>query len=109
MREREINTAKHFGIFGKMQELENELLNIEGIPDVDFDLDGFWNDMNYVIVIPKYSIPVSVSDYYDRRRKQLNEILEVCARHDLKPSEDRIEDYGEHWYIVRKCGQTWKQ
>lgn len=29
MREREINTAKHFGILEKIQELERELLKIE--------------------------------------------------------------------------------
>ena len=109
MREGTIKTAAQFGILDRMQEFEKDLLKIEGISEVDFDIDGFWDNIYQVILIPKYSIPVSVSDYYNRRRKQLNEILEVCKKHDLKSSGDTIEDYGEHWYIVRKCGQTWKQ
>lgn len=110
--ERVIKTAETFGILGKMQALEKDLLNIEGIPECDFSIDDFWNgfSINYVILVPKYSIPseLSVDDYFAIRRKQLHEIFECCLQHDLKPTGDSVEDYGKHWYIVRKCGSTWK-
>lgn len=109
MREREINTAKHFGILEKMKELERELLKIEGVPEIDFDLDGFWSDIFYMCLIPKYEIPISTPDYYEQRRKRLRKILDVCAKFDLSPSVDRIEDYGEHWYIVMRCGNAWRR
>lgn len=108
MTERETNIAKQFGIFDKMQKLENELLSINGVPEVEFDMRDFVDDINYVIVIPKYSVPASAVDYYERRKNQLQEILDVCKKNDLHPSGDRIEDYGEHWYIVRECGKTWE-
>jgi hypothetical protein len=110
MDKRTIETAERFGILNKLQQLENDLLKIKGISEVEFDIDGFWDDMDYVILVPKYSIPsgLPVNDYFAARREQLNEISECCLRHNLIPTEDRIEDYGEHWYIVRKCKSAWR-
>lgn len=110
MDERTLKTAEQFNILNKLQEFEKDLLKIEGVSDIQFDVDGFYDDIYYVILIPKYSIPVElpVNDYFAARREQLNEIFKCCLQHGLKPTEDRVEDYGEHWYIVRKCDATWK-
>ena len=59
MRDRDKNTALHFGIMDKCKKLEKELLQIDGITDVEFDLDGFWSGIYQVIVLTKYDIPVS--------------------------------------------------
>lgn len=110
--ERVIKTAETFGILEKMQALENDLLKIGGISECNFSIDNFWNGFatNHVILVPKYSIPskLPVGDYFAARRKQLQEIIDVCKQHDLTTTGDIIEDHGEHWYIVRKCGNTWK-
>ena len=96
------------GILGRMQALENDLLKIDGISDIDFDIDTYGDyDVSQVILAPRYTIDVERSDYYDARRAQLRQVLDVCENHDLHSSGDRIEDQGEHWYIVRKCGVTW--
>lgn len=112
MRKKEMETAKHFGILKRMEDLERELLKIEGVGEdegyIRFDLSGFWDNLHEVILIPKYYIPVSAPDYYEQRRAQLRKILDVCERFDLHETGDRIEDYGEHWYIVRHCGESWK-
>ena len=108
MRKREIETAKRFGILERMEDFERELLKIKYISEVDFDLDNFIDDLSEIILIPKYSIPVSAPDYYAQRRAQLWKILDVCERFDLHHTGDLIEDYGEHWYIVRHCGESWK-
>jgi len=119
MRKREIETAKHFGILKRMEDLERELLKIEGVGEkvfknhlfndyICFDLSGFWDNLHEVILIPRYYIPVSAPDYYEQRRAQLQKILDVCERFDLHETGDRIEDYGEHWYIVRHCGESWR-
>lgn len=109
MDKRTIETAQQFGILNKLQQFEKDLLKIEGISDVEYDIDGFWDDINYVILVPRYSIPAElpIDDYFAKRKQQLNEIFNCCLKHDLKPTGDRVEDYGEHWYIVRKCGITW--
>lgn len=100
--------AKVFGILDQMQSLENDLMQIDGIEHVEYDIRGFGDGLHQVILVPKYAIDVTLPTYYEARRKQLIEIISVCEKHDLFPSGDRIEDMGEHWYIVRSCGNSWK-
>lgn len=96
------------GILDRMQALENDLLKIDGISDIDFDIDTYGDyDVSHVILVPRYTVDVERPDYYDARRAQLHQVLDVCEKHDLHSSGDRIEDYGHHWYIVRTCGQSW--
>ena len=108
MHERDLETAKHFGISERMEDLEKELRKIQHVVDVDFDLNGFWSDINQVIIVPKYDIPVSLSNYYDVRQEMLKQIVAVANSFGLHNSGDRIEDYGEHLYIVRDCDSTWQ-
>ena len=103
LRDKEQRTADAFGITYRVEELKRDLLAIDGVVDVEFDLDGYWSDIQQIIFLPKYSIPVNLEDYYQRRRTMIARILEVCARHGLTRSGDRIEDYGEHLYIVTDC------
>lgn len=98
--------AARFGILDRMTALESDLLQIEGISDIDFDL-SVYPDCRQVIIVPKYDAGALDKQYYTRRHKQLLAILTVCVVHDLRNSGDRIEDYGEHLYIVRDCGATW--
>ena len=96
------------GIQGRMQALENDLLQIEGISDIDFDIDTYGDyEWSHVILVPRYTLDVERPDYYDARKAQLDQVLNVCERHDLHPSGDRIEDQGCHWYIVRSAGKSW--
>lgn len=108
MREREQKTAQRFGVLERMEALEREIRKIDHVVDIDFDLNGFWSDINQVILIPKYDIPLFISNYYDVRREMLNQILAVSKSYGLHNSGDRIEDYGEHLYIVRDCDRTWQ-
>lgn len=105
--DRTVNTAKHFGILERVDELHKKLLEIDHVVDVEFDLDGFWDNINQVIILAKYDIPVSLSNYYDVFRETLDKIFEVTTSFGLLPSGDRIEDYGEHFYIVRDCDKSW--
>ena len=90
--ERQRKTAERFGLTEKIEKLQRELLEIEYIEDVDFDLNGFYDNMNQVIFLTKYNIPVSAENYYSLRRKMTEEILETAYENNLKRTEDRIED-----------------
>ncbi len=107
MREKEIKVAKQFGVLDRIEEFEKKLLAVDHVVDVEFDLDGFLSDIRQVIFLPKYDIPVTLPDYYDVRKNVLNQVLNVAKEFGLKSSGDRIEDYGEHFYIVRECDDTW--
>ena len=98
--ERQRKTAERFGLTEKIEKLQRELLEIEYIEDVDFDLDGFYDNMNEVIFLTKYNIPVSVENYYRLFHRMIKEILETAYENNLKRTEDRIEDYGTWLYFV---------
>lgn len=113
MNERAIRTAEHFGQLERCKEFEAALLAIKDVvPEqscegVDFDLDGWWSNIRYLIIVPKYSILVSAQDYFERRSIMLRSIIKTAQRFGLSRTEDRIEDYGEHYYIVFRCDGTW--
>lgn len=98
--ERQRKTAERFGLTEKIEKLQRELLEIEYIEDVDFDLDGFYDDINEVIFLTKYNIPVSAENYYSLRRKMTEEVLETANKNGLRKTQDGIEDYGTWLYFV---------
>lgn len=106
MRERDAKAAARFGILDRLQKLESDLLTVRGVKEIEFDVDNY-DEIPQVIILARYDIPPSVEDYFTQRRNQVEEILYACLKHDLFPSGDRIEDYGEHWYIVRRVGKSW--
>ena len=98
LRDRQIRTAESFGILPLVEKLQADLLALDGVEDVDFDLDGFWDKIPYVIILPKYNI--TGENYFRRRRVLLTKILQEAERNGLYRTGDSIEDYGEHFYIV---------
>lgn len=107
MRERELRTAKKFNIVDKIEKLEKELLEIEGVTEVDFDLNGFYDDMHQVIFLTKYDIPVASDNYFELRKQLISNVINVANSNGLTYTEDRIEDYGAHFYFVMKYGKEW--
>ena len=113
MRTREIETAKRFGILERCRAFERDLLEIEDIvPDksddgVPFDLSGFFDDIFYVIIVPKYAIRADRDDYWEARKRLKERVVALAKKYDLRRTGDRIEDHGEHFYFVFRCGETW--
>lgn len=108
MRERDREIAKRLGMLERVEEFEKKLLEIKHVVAVEFDL-GCLEELHQMIFLPKYDIPVELPNYYDVRKEMLQEVLSVAREFGLGPSGDRIEDYGEHFYIVRNCDDSWKR
>ena len=100
LRERDMETARLYGFADHVAKFQSSICQIKGIEDVDFDLSGFLSDIPEVILVPKYHIPADAPDYFEQRRAMLTEIVRVAAEFGMTRTEDRIEDYGQHWYIV---------
>lgn len=100
LNERNRKTAEHYGLLPLVEKLQTNLMAIEGVEDVDFDLDGFWDNIPYVIFLPKYNI--AGDDYFKRQRVLLTKILYEAENLGLFRTGDSIEDYGQHFYIVTK-------
>lgn len=105
--ERTKKTAEEFGITDKLEALTSDLMQIKGVVNVEYDLDGFWDNMRQVIFLPKYDIPVEADDYFKQRSEMLKNVLETAKQHGLTRTEDSIEDYGEHFYIVTQHDKSW--
>ena len=114
MRTREIETAKKFGILERCQAFEKDLLAIEDVvPDksddgVPFDLSGFYDDIRHVIIVPKYAIRADRDDYWEARKWLKRRVVALAEKYDLRRTGDEVEDHGEHFYFVFRCGKTWE-
>ena len=109
MREREMETAKRFNILDKVEKLEKELIAVDMADMVDFDLNGFYDDMKQVIVLVGYKFPYRAENWFDMRRKFISDVLHVAKNNGLTRTEDRIEDYGKCFYFVFNHDDTWKR
>ena len=113
MRMREIETAERFGILERCRAFEKDLLGIEDIvPDksddgVPFDLSGLYDDIFQVIIVPKYAIRPDRNDYWEARKRLKRRVIALAEKYDLRRTGDPIEDHGEHFYFVFRCGRTW--
>lgn len=105
--DRHAQTARRFEIYEQCQALEADLLKIPGVVSVEFDLDGFYDHMNQVIFLAGYKITAKGADYFREFRAMKLAIIQTAMAHDLTSTGDAIEDYGEHLYFVRRCGETW--
>lgn len=106
LREREQRTADHFGITKLIEALKADLLTIQGVTSVEFDLDGFWDDLGQVIILTGYNIPFST--YFSAQRQMIESIVSTAAAHGLTRTVDSVEDYGAHLYFVFSCNKRWE-
>ena len=102
MNDETILIAKKYGIVEKCESLERDLLNIDGVTSVEFDLNGFLDDICQVIVLVGYD-----SRIVTRKLRLAVDVVTAAYLHGLEESGDRIEDYGEHLYLVFNCGTSW--
>ena len=107
---RHLRTAEQYGIKEQCEKLERELLAIDGVTDIDFYLDGFYDNIRYVIFVARYDVASDLpyDTYFSKMRRIKQTIIDVCRDNDLYPTGDSIEDYGAHFYFVRRCGREWK-
>lgn len=100
MKDKERKTAERFGILKRIKVLEADLLKIDGVTEVDFDLDGFYDNLQQVIFLAKYKISISDPNYFTKRKWLKTDVVKTAEEHGLKLAGDEIEDYGEHFYFV---------
>ena len=105
MDDRTAATAPRFGITEQCAALQRDLLTIPGAVKVEFDLDGFYDQMKQVILLVKFD--VAYSDYFRDLRALRQGVIDTAARHGLTRTPDTIENYGEHLYFVFHHDKTW--
>lgn len=104
MNDENTRIAERYGITDKCASLEQDLMNIDGVTSVEFDLNGFLDDIHQVIVLVGYDFHIVT-----RKLRLAVDVVNTACLHGLEESGDRIEDYGEHLYLVFNCGQSWSE
>lgn len=104
----EAATAARFGISEQCAALQRDLLTLPGAVKVEFDLDGFYDHMEQVILLVKFDIPVVNENYYRDLRTLRQGVIDTAARHGLTRTPDTIQNYGEHLYFVFHHDSTWE-
>lgn len=107
MNDRTAATAARFGITEQCAALQRDLLTLPGAVKVEFDLDGFYDHLEEVILLVKFDIPVVNENYYRDLRALRQGVIDTAARHGLTRTPDTIENYGEHLYFVFRHDKTW--
>ena len=107
MTEKEYCIAKQFNIINNIKKLESELLRTPYVSKVEFDLNGFYDNMKEVIILVKYDIPVLDENYFLKRKEIIAKVIGASNENGLVRTGDRIEDYGEHFYFVFECSSDW--
>jgi hypothetical protein len=107
MKENEYKIAKEFNIVDMVEKLQNELLEVDRVTEVDFDLSGFYDNMNEIIVLTKYDIPVGTENYFEQRKGLKDQVVGIAEGNFLTRTQDSIEDYGKHFYFVFHCFKEW--
>lgn len=80
--------AERYGITEKCASLERDLLSIDGVTSVEFDLNGFLDDIHQVIVLVGYDFHIVT-----RKLRLAVDVVNTACLHGLEESGDRIEDY----------------
>ena len=100
-------TADKFGITNKVKELETALLNIENVAEIIIDIDGFYDDVNEVVLSVEHTIPLNRTDFFELVGKVKDNVVATALNRGLTRAEDRVEDYGERFCIVFDCDENW--
>ena len=108
LKERTQKIIEQYNLNEKIENLTKDLLAIPYAADVEYDLDGFVDNIPQVIFLVKYDIPVSWDTYFERKNKLVFDIVETAKKHGLRRSEDSIEDYGQHFYCVFYHDKNWR-
>lgn len=106
MNDRTAATAARFGISEQCAALQRDLLTLPGAVKVEFDLDGFYDHMEHVILLVKFN--VAYRDYFRDLRALRQGVIDTAARHGLTRTPDTIENHGEHLYFVFHHDKTWE-
>ena len=114
MRARDIKIAEQFGILKRCKAFEEDLLKIKDIvpnkfeDGILYDMTSFLSDIYYVIIVPNYDNRADRDDYWEARKHLLESVVALAEKYDLHRTDDRIEDYGAHFYFVFRCGKSWR-
>ena len=96
MNDRTTATAARFGISEQCAALERDLMTLPGAVGVEFDLDGFYDNLRQVIFLVKFDIPAANKNYFRDLRALCQGVINTAARHGLTRTPDGWDPIRTH-------------
>ena len=102
LKSKEKELADKYGITEHINKLTNDLMAIEGVTDVDYDLDGYNDGMNGPITLVDYALDakLSASEYFQDVKELLNKIYQVFEDNGVVIEKEETEDNDSYFYFV---------
>lgn len=102
-------TADKFRITKKVKELETALMSIENVSEIKFNLEGFYDGINEIVLCVYHTIPLNRTDFFETVGKMKDNVVATALNCGLARTKDRVEDYGKFFCIVFDCDESWDE
>lgn len=102
-------TADKFRITKKVKELETALMGIENVSEIKFDLEGFYDGINEIVLCVYHTITLNRTDFFEIVGKMKDNVVATALNCGLARTKDRVEDYGKFFCIVFDCDESWDE
>lgn len=92
--------AQRAGASEKLETLIDQLTKIEGMADLDIDLDGL--QQSCAVILPRFNdVWYKASPKYEEKQRTfLSEVIQVCADNGLVRTTDRPQSFGGGWFYI---------
>lgn len=97
--------AKKYGLTPYLNKLTHDLMNLQYVTKVDYDLYGYYNGIYAPVTLVSYDIDVtdeefSVTNYMKAEEKLVKQILDVMKSNGVNVELEEFEDNDTYFYIV---------
>lgn len=95
--------ANKFGLKANLNKLEQDLMNIKYVTKVDYDLSGYYDNINGPITLVSYDIPnteVTTRNYLAIKKDLKTQVLDVMKNNGVNVELEEFEDNDTYFYIV---------
>lgn len=90
-------TAKEFGIYDELKDFENDLLKIKGVKNIDFDLDGMYDNIGFVVIV---DFDIDTEHFFEDRRQIASKVRATALEHEIVASDPmELEDNYIYWAV----------
>lgn len=105
LKDSEKEIANKFGITDNLNKLTNDLMNLEYVTNVEYDLDGYYDNMNAPITLVSFDINVKdkeydITNYLSAKTQLIKQILAVMKNNGVNVEVKEFEDNDTYFYIV---------
>ena len=94
------DTAEKFGIKDNLDKLTNDLMSIEGVTKVDYDLAGLYDNLGFNILVSFDINSNDTAEYFNKKRLMFKAIVKTFEDDGVNIEKEETEDNDTYFYFV---------